>query len=439
MRFLNIYTVYIMPVTMFLIYPHFFSIASTGCLKLYLRMHFTVDRRSSVFSARAGTLRTDHGSIGTPAFMPVGTHATVKALSNDELEAAGAQIILGNTYHLYLRPGMEVMEAAGGLHSFMNWKKPILTDSGGFQIFSLAHLRKTEGDVTTFRSHIDGSLHRFSPEISIDIQRTLGSDIVMVFDECTPYPCDRRTAEHSLKVTHRWEKLSKARFQSTEARWGHSQALFAIVQGSVYEDLRYESVKCLTDEGFDGYAIGGLAVGEPKEIMYDLTQKVCDRLPGDRPRYLMGVGKPEDILQSVARGVDMMDCVLPTRNARNGSVYTWDGKINIKNRQYRKDFTPLDPTCGCYACRNHSRAYMHHLYRRNEILGMRLNSIHNIHFFLELTRRAREALMEDRFEVFYRDFFNRYPVEKDHSEANIVHRENRRRKHMDADDHRDKG
>ncbi|MDD3716206.1 MAG: tRNA guanosine(34) transglycosylase Tgt [Candidatus Marinimicrobia bacterium] len=391
-------------------------------------MKFTLEATSSAYSARAGRIETTHGSIGTPVFMPVGTHATVKALSNRELEEAQAQIILGNTYHLYLRPGMDVIRAAGGLHAFMNWNKPILTDSGGFQVFSLSHLRKIEGDSTSFRSHIDGSLHQFSPQISMEIQRTLGSDIVMVFDECTPYPCDYEYAKRSLELTHRWEKLSKAYLRSREPLWGHPQALFGIVQGSVYEDLRMQSADMLTREDFDGYAIGGLAVGEPKEVMYDLTQKVCDALPEDKPRYLMGVGKPEDIIHSIARGVDMMDCVLPTRNARNGSVYTWDGKINIKNSQYKNDFSPLDPECGCYACRNHSRAYLHHLYRQNEILGLRLNSIHNIHFFLELTRKTREAILEDRFPEFYRDFFKRYPVEDDHSEANAVHRENRRKK-----------
>ncbi|MCK4813843.1 MAG: tRNA guanosine(34) transglycosylase Tgt [Candidatus Marinimicrobia bacterium] len=391
-------------------------------------MNFILHKRSNTFSARAATIETDHGNIETPIFMPVGTHATVKALSNEELDRAKAQIILGNTYHLYLRPGMDVIKAAGGLHPFMNWNKPILTDSGGFQVFSLAHLRKIEGDITTFRSHIDGSLHQFSPEVSMEIQRILGSDIVMVFDECTPYPCDYDYAKKSLAVTHRWEKISKDYLRSREPIWGHSQALFAIVQGSVYEDLRMESVKFLTDESFDGYAIGGLAVGEPKAMMYDLTQKVCDALPLDKPRYLMGVGKPEDIIHSIARGVDMMDCVLPTRNARNGSVYTWDGKINIKNQQYKTDFAPLDSECSCYACQNHTRAYMYHLYRQNEILGMRLNSIHNIHFFISLTRKARKAIMEDRFPKFYRDFFNRYRVEKDHSEANAVHRENRRKK-----------
>jgi queuine tRNA-ribosyltransferase len=391
-------------------------------------MKFTINAVSATHAARAGMIETDHGMIETPVFMPVGTRATVKALSNAELLEAGAQIILGNTYHLYLRPGMNVIESAGGLHAFMNWDKPILTDSGGFQIFSLSHLRKIEGDITTFRSHLDGSLHHFSPQTSMDIQRILGSDIVMVFDECTPYPCDYEYAKRSLQTTHRWEIMSKKHLRSQDSRWGHSQALFAIVQGSVYEDLRYESVKILTDEGFDGYAIGGLAVGEPKNIMYELTEKVCDRLPKTQPRYLMGVGKPEDILHSIARGVDMMDCVLPTRNARNGSVYTLDGKINIKNSQYKTDFSPLDPECSCYACRNHSRAYMHHLYRQNEILGLRLNSIHNIHFFVGLARAARKALLEDRFPGFYRDFFNRYPVEDDHSESNAVHRERRRKK-----------
>lgn len=391
-------------------------------------MKFTLEAKASGYSARAGRIETAHGNIETPVFMPVGTHATVKALTNRELEEAQAQIILGNTYHLFLRPGMDVIRAAEGLHAFMNWNKPILTDSGGFQVFSLSHLRKIEGDISTFRSHLDGSLHQFSPQISMEIQRTLGSDIVMVLDECTPYPCDYEYAKRSLELTHRWEKLSKAHLRSMEPLWGHPQALFGIVQGSVYEDLRMQSVEVLCEEGFDGYAIGGLAVGEPKEIMYDLTQKICDVLPVERPRYLMGVGKPEDILHSIARGVDMMDCVLPTRNARNGSVYTWDGKINIKNSQYKSDFSSLDPNCDCYACRNHSRAYMHHLYRMNEILGMRLNTIHNIHFFLELTRNTRKAIREGRFSEFYRDFFNRYRVEEDHSEANTVHRENRRKK-----------
>ncbi|MBN2781150.1 MAG: tRNA guanosine(34) transglycosylase Tgt [Candidatus Marinimicrobia bacterium] len=391
-------------------------------------MKFTLQATSNPLSARAGIIETDHGRIQTPVFMPVGTHATVKTLSGAELDDAQAQIILGNTYHLYLRPGMETMEKAGGLHRFMNWDKPILTDSGGFQVFSLAHMRKIVGDTVRFRSHLDGSLHHFSPQVSMDIQHTLGSDIVMVFDECTPYPCDYEYAKRSLALTHRWEKMSKDHLRAQEPLWEHSQALFAIVQGSVYEDLRRESADFLTNEGFDGYAIGGLAVGEPKDIMYALTQTVCDVLPKDKPRYLMGVGKPEDILHSIARGVDMMDCVLPTRNARNGTLYTRDGKININNSQYKNDFTPLDPDCSCYACRHHTRAYLHHLYRQNEILGLRLNSLHNISFFLELTRDAREAILNERFPEFYRDFFNRYRIEEDHGEANAVNRENRRKR-----------
>ena len=396
-------------------------------------MKFDLHNTSDTLSARAGTFHTDHGSVETPIFMPVGTHATVKTMTNHELVEAKAQIILGNTYHLYLRPGMETMELAGGLHKFMNWDKPILTDSGGFQVFSLSHMRKILGDVTEFRSHIDGSKHQFSPEISMDIQRILGSDIVMAFDECTPYPCDYDYAKKSLDLTHRWETQSKKALFSKEPKWGHSQALFGIVQGSVYEDLRKESAKYLTDVGFDGYAIGGLAVGEPKDIMYDLTEKVCEILPKDQPRYLMGVGKPEDIIHAIARGVDMMDCVLPTRNARNGSVYTWDGKVNIRNAKHKNDFTPLDEKCTCYTCQNHSKAYLHHLFRGKEITALRLNTIHNIHFFIEITREARKAIIENHFPQWYKDFFVRYPVEKDHSQKNIVHREQRRIRHLEKD------
>lgn len=390
-------------------------------------MTFELLKTSDKYAARAGCFKTDHGDIETPVFMPVGTRGTVKALTNDELLQASAQIILGNTYHLYLRPGLEIMQEAGGLHRFMNWNKPILTDSGGYQVFSLAHMRKIEGDVTTFRSHIDGSLHSLSPARSIEIQRILGSDIMMVFDECTPYPCDYRVAKESLIRTHRWERLSKETFGNSKTLWGHKQALFAIVQGSVYEDLRMESVKTLTDMDFNGYAIGGLAVGEPKDIMYELTQKVCSELPVTKPRYLMGVGKPEDIIHSIARGVDMMDCVLPTRNARNGTLYTRRGKMNIKKAEYKLDFNPPDPECSCPACRNHSRAYLHHLYREGEITGLRLNSIHNITFFLNLVADARQAILEDRFPAFYDEFCQSYPIEEDHCEINAVHRERRRK------------
>jgi len=345
-------------------------------------LKFELLKTSNAYAARAGLIQTDHGPVETPVFMPVGTRGTVKALTNEELISASASIILGNTYHLYLRPGMDVIREGGGLHKFMNWHRPILTDSGGYQVFSLAHMRKIEGDVTTFRSHIDGSLHTLSPEKSMEIQRMLGSDIVMVFDECTPYPCDYATAKESLTRTHRWERLSREAFDATDPLWGHTQALFAIVQGSVYEDLRMESAAYLTNLDFDGYAIGGLAVGEPKAIMYELTGKVCQQLPAEKPRYLMGVGKPEDIIHSIARGVDMMDCVLPTRNARNGTLYTRRGKINSKRAEFSKDFSPLDPECPCPACQNHSKAYLHHLYKTGEITGLRLNSLHNITFFL---------------------------------------------------------
>ncbi len=391
-------------------------------------MKFKLQKESKNLSARAGEITTDHGKIETPIFMPVGTKATVKTLTNEELIQANAQIILGNTYHLYLRPGMEIMENAGGLHKFMNWNKPILTDSGGYQVYSLAKLREIVDNKITFRSHIDGSLHEFSPEKSINIQRTLGSDIIMAFDECTPYPCDYSYAKESLKRTHEWEKKSKEYFDNTNPHYSHSQALFGIIQGSTFDDLRYESVKYLTDLEFDGYAIGGLAVGEPKKIMYDLTNKVCEKLPKDSPRYLMGVGKPEDIIEAIANGVDMMDCVLPTRNARNGSLYSWQGRINIKNAKYKNDFNPIDSNCDCYTCKNHSRAYLNHLYRNQEITGLRLNTIHNIHFFLELTAKAREAILNDTFSDFYNNFFNNYHVEQDNYLNNLKNKENYKNK-----------
>ncbi|KUK55491.1 MAG: Queuine tRNA-ribosyltransferase [Marinimicrobia bacterium 46_47] len=390
-------------------------------------MKFELLKTSNAYAARAGLIHTDHGPVETPVFMPVGTRGTVKALTNEELISASAHIILGNTYHLYLSPGMDVIREAGGLHKFMNWNRPILTDSGGYQVFSLAHMRKIEGDVTTFRSHIDGSLHTLSPEKSMEIQRILGSDIVMVFDECTPYPCDYAYAKESLIRTHRWERLSKEAFDATDPLWEHTQALFAIVQGSVYEDLRMESAAYLTDLDFDGYAIGGLAVGEPKAIMYELTEKICQLLPTEKPRYLMGVGKPEDILHSIARGVDMMDCVLPTRNARNGTLYTRRGKINIKRAEFSRDFSPLDPECPCPACQNHNKAYLHHLYKAGEITGLRLNSLHNITFFLQLVREARRAIQEGTFSDFYEKFCRTYPMEEDHSAKNAAARERRQK------------
>ena len=392
-------------------------------------MKFKLQKESKILSARAGEISTDHGKIQTPIFMPVGTKATVKTLTNEDLINANAQIILGNTYHLYLRPGMEIMKKAGGLHRFMNWDKPILTDSGGYQVYSLAKLREINNNKITFRSHIDGSLHEFSPEKSISIQRTLGSDIIMAFDECTPYPCDYSYAKESLKRTHKWEKRSKEYFDNSNTLYSHSEALFGIIQGSTFDDLRYESIKYLTDLNFDGYAIGGLAVGEPKKTMYELTNKVCNKLPKDLPRYLMGVGKPEDIVESIANGVDMMDCVLPTRNARNGALYSWEGKINIKNAQFKDDFRPIDSNCNCYTCRNHSRAYLNHLYRNQEITGLRLNTIHNIHFFLELTSKARQAILSDTFSDFYKNFFNNYRIEEDNYLNNLKNKENYRKKY----------
>lgn len=390
-------------------------------------MKFELIKKSETLSARACKISTDHGAIQTPIFMPVGTKATVKTLTNEDLIKAKAQIILGNTYHLYLRPGMEIIKEANGLHKFMNWDKPILTDSGGYQVYSLAKLRKIDNNKITFRSHIDGSLHEFSPEKSIGIQHTLGSDIIMAFDECTPYPCDYSYAKESLKRTHKWEKRSKDYFDNSINIYSHSQALFGIIQGSIFEDLRNESVNYLTDLGFDGYAIGGLAVGEPKKIMYELTKKVCDKLPKSSPRYLMGVGKPEDIVESIARGVDMMDCVLPTRNARNGALYSWAGKMNIKNAKYKNDFHPVDQNCDCYTCKNHSRAYLNHLFRNQEITGLKLNTIHNIHFFLELTSKAKQAILSNTFAKFYSNFFNNYRVEKDHY---LKNKKNYRKKHQ---------
>ncbi len=394
------------------------------------RIKFSVFKKDIKTLGRAGKFITDHGPVETPIFMPVGTHGVVKALTPSDLDDCEAQIILGNTYHLYLRPGLEVIEGAGGLHKFNAWNKPILTDSGGFQVFSLSHLGKITDDDITFRSHIDGSPHTLSPEISMEIQNTLGSDIVMAFDECTPYPCDRETAEKSLKRTHAWERRSKEHFDKLKPKYGHKQFLFGIVQGSVYPDLRQKSVEALTDMDFDGYAVGGLAVGEPKEKMNKMLDLVTPLLPENRPHYLMGVGKPEDIIHGIERGIDMFDCVLPTRNARNGTLYTWNGRVILKNNKYRMDYSPLDENCKCYTCQNFSKSYLRHLFKIGDITGLRLNSLHNIHFFIELTKKAREALINGTFESFRNEFYARYPIEKDHWELNTVRREERRKKHI---------
>jgi queuine tRNA-ribosyltransferase len=345
-------------------------------------------------AARLGRITTAHGQIDTPTFMPVGTYGTVKAMSPVELRALGAQIVLGNTFHLWLRPGLDVISQHGGLHRFMGWEAPILTDSGGFQVFSLGPLRKISEEGVSFQSPVNGDACFLSPEESMRIQRVLNSDIVMVFDECTPYPATLEEARDSMRMSLRWAERSK------EAHEGNPNALFGIVQGGVYEALRNESIAGLERVGFDGYAIGGLSVGEPKDEMMRMVNHTAPRLPSEKPRYLMGVGTPQDILDSVGAGIDMFDCVLPTRNARNGWLYTSTGVIKLRNARYRDDLAPLDAACDCYTCRTFSRAYLHHLQRVNEILGARLNTLHNLHHYQRLMRGARTAIAEGRFSAF---------------------------------------
>jgi len=370
--------------------------------------------------ARAGILRTDRGEVRTPVFMPVGTQGTVKAVEHRELEEIGAQIILGNTYHLYLRPGIEVIEKAGGLHAFINWHKPILTDSGGYQVFSLSELRGIDDDGVTFKSHLDGSEHRFVPEVVVDIQRSLGSDIMMVLDECTPYPCDEEYARQSNELTLRWAARAKRRFEMTQPLYKHQQALFAIVQGSTYPAVRELSARRLVGMEFDGYAIGGLSVGEPAEDMYHITDLVTDILPSTKPRYLMGVGTPENILECIERGIDMFDCVLPTRNGRNGMFFTRNGRINIRNAMYATDFRPIDEECGCYGCRNFTRAYIRHLVKANEILALQLASLHNLTFYHWLVAAAREAIAGARFGQWKADMLRQLSNEIPTSETNVT-------------------
>jgi queuine tRNA-ribosyltransferase len=360
-------------------------------------VHLKFKRIAQDGKARAGVLETDHGVIETPVYMPVGTQGTVKATEQRELIELGAQIILGNTYHLYLRPGMDVIEQAGGLHRFMNWQKPILSDSGGFQVFSLTALRDIADNGVTFRSHLDGSLHVFTPESVIQIERQLGSDIMMVFDECTPYPCEFEYAKKSNEMTLRWAERCKIAAEEQPALYGHSQVLFGIVQGSVYPEIREMSARALTQLEFDGYAIGGLAVGEPMEEMYKITDFTEQFLPADKPRYLMGVGTPENILESIERGMDMFDCVIPTRNGRNGMLWTHNGTMNMRNAQYKTDFTPVDAECDCYTCRTFTRSYLRHLFVTKEILALQLASIHNLAFFLWIAREARKEILEKRF------------------------------------------
>lgn len=356
-------------------------------------------------AARAGRLTLPHGEIETPVFMPVGTQATVKAMTPADLNEAGAQILLSNAYHLYLRPGEDRVEQAGGLHRFMAWDKPLLTDSGGFQVFSLASLNKISAEGVEFQSHIDGSRHFFTPEKATDIQIAIGADIIMCFDECTPHPVERERAASSMRMTMDWALRCKNRWQERDTG---RQALFGIVQGSVYEDLRKESVDALVDIGFPGYAIGGVSVGESKEEMLAAVEWCAPRLPTDRPRYLMGVGPPEDLLGAIERGVDMFDCVMPTRNARNGSLFTSRGKLNIKNERFRSDFGPLDPDCTCPVCTTYSRAYLSHLFRSKEILALRLNTLHNLCFMIGLAANCRKAIKAGRFLEFKRSFLSRY-------------------------------
>ncbi|WP_416390115.1 tRNA guanosine(34) transglycosylase Tgt [Terrisporobacter mayombei] len=353
--------------------------------------------------ARLGRLHTPHGVIETPIFMPVGTQATVKAMTPEELKEIGSQIILSNTYHLYMRPGHDLVKEAGGLHKFMNWDKPILTDSGGFQVFSLGPLRKITEEGVHFRSHIDGSKHFISPEKAMEIQNALGSDIMMAFDECAPYPADREYVKNSLERTTRWLRRCKEAHENTE-----NQALFGIIQGGMYKDLREQSAKEILELDLPGYAVGGLSVGEPKELMYEVLDYTVPLMPEDKPRYLMGVGSPDDLLEGVIRGIDMFDCVLPTRIARNGTAMTSQGKVVVRNAKYARDFTPLDPECDCYCCKNYTKAYIRHLVKANEILAARLISTHNLRFLLKLMEDVRQAIMEDRLLDFKDEFFSKY-------------------------------
>ncbi|MBV2227758.1 MULTISPECIES: tRNA guanosine(34) transglycosylase Tgt [unclassified Sphingobacterium] len=361
-------------------------------------MNFTLQAQDKFSKGRAGEIETAHGKIQTPIFMPVGTAGTVKAVHQHELvNDIQAQIILGNTYHLYLRPGLDVLNKAGGLHKFINWDRPILTDSGGYQVYSLTEVRKIKEEGVTFRSHIDGSKHLFTPENVMDTQRIIGADIIMAFDECTPYPCDYRYARRSMEMTHRWLKRCCDRFDSTDPLYGYDQTLFPIVQGSVYKDLREKSAETIASFNREGNAIGGLSVGEPAEEMYAMTEVVTNILPHDKPRYLMGVGTPVNLLENIALGIDMFDCVMPTRNARNGMLFTQNGIINIKNEKWKDDFSPIEAESDLMVDQIHTKAYLRHLIRSQEILGAQIASLHNLHFYLWLVNQAREKIIDGTF------------------------------------------
>jgi queuine tRNA-ribosyltransferase len=365
---------------------------------------FQIDKKSSNTQARAGQLATPHGIISTPIFMPVGTAGTVKAIIPEELNDCGAQIILGNTYHLYLRPGMEVIRQFSGLHRFMHWDGPILTDSGGFQIFSLAKISKTTEQGFDFQSHIDGSRHLITPEDAVNIQTTLGADIIMCLDSCISYPADEQQAKNALELTTRWAGRCKTHWDAITDR---QNSLFGIVQGGMFKHLRQQSAEALIALDFPGYALGGLSVGEPKDLMMEMADHSLPLLPDEKPKYVMGVGTPEDLVELVSMGADMFDCVMPTRNARNAKLFTSSGAVNINNAQFKSDTAPLDPECTCYTCRHYSRAYLHHLYRSRELLSYRLNTIHNLHYYLWLMRNMREAIINDTFSQFKASFYSK--------------------------------
>ncbi len=367
--------------------------------------------------ARAGYFETNHGIVETPVFMPVGTQGTVKAVNQKQLEEIKTQIVLSNTYHLYLRPGTEVLEKAGGLHKFMNWQKPILTDSGGFQVFSLSDLRKLKQDGVEFKSHLDGSSHFFSPEKVVGIQRGIGSDIMMVLDECTPYPCEYNYALNSAKLTSNWAEMSKEAFEKSVPLYGHRQFMFGIIQGSVYKDLRELSANDITKIDFDGMAIGGLAVGEHVDIMYDIVDFTTSLMPENKPRYLMGVGRPENLLEAIERGVDMFDCVMPTRNGRNAYLFTSNGILSMRNAKYKDDFSTIDDNCDCYTCKNFSKAYLRHLFIAKEILALELASIHNLNFYLSLLRTAREKIIEGEFSEWKKEILKNITLNNITTEA----------------------
>jgi len=371
--------------------------------------NFTLIHQDKNTKSRLGKLTTEHGEIDTPAFMPVGTHATIKGLYPKDVMEAGAQIMLSNTYHLFLRPGMDVIRKAKGIHKFISWEKPILTDSGGYQVFSLALLRKLNDKGVEFQSHIDGFKHFLTPENVIDIQRELGSDIIMPLDECSHYPCTKDHAEVAMKRTINWAERSKKHMQESKIKSPtKKQLLFGIIQGATYQDLRTQCAKELVDIGFDGYAIGGVSVGEPSEIIYNILDFGASLLPLEMPRYAMGIGYPLDIIEAVERGIDMFDCVVPTRYGRNGTAFTSQGKIIIRNASFIEDFNPLDPKCTCYVCKNFTRAYLRHLFNAQEMLGLTLLSLHNVYFFLDLTRKIREAIKTNSFSEFKKDFLDRY-------------------------------